>query len=84
MVGNAPAVAGPAVDRSAPASFVGALAGYLDQSKTFSFDSMKLGVVFGSVLASFCVEDFGVKALTYLDQEDLDSRYDEFVIISQF
>ncbi|MBC8375716.1 MAG: bifunctional hydroxymethylpyrimidine kinase/phosphomethylpyrimidine kinase [FCB group bacterium] len=65
-------------------TFVGALIGYLDQSKDHSFDNMKLAVVFGSVLASFCVQDFSVDGITYLEESDLEARYDEFVIISQF
>jgi sugar/nucleoside kinase (ribokinase family) len=65
-------------------TFVGALIGYLDQSKDHSFDNMKLAVVFGSVLASFCVEDFSVDGITYLEESDLEERYDKFVIMSQF
>lgn len=65
-------------------TFVGALIGYLDQSKDHSFDNMKLAVVFGSVLASFCVEDFSVDGITYLEESELEERYDEFVIMSQF
>ncbi len=65
-------------------TFVGALIGYLAQSKDHSFDNMKLAVVFGSVLASFCVEDFSVDGITYLDESELETRYDEFVIMSQF
>ena len=65
-------------------TFVGALIGYLAQSKDDSFDNMKLAVVFGSVLASFCVQDFSVDGITYLEESDLEARYDEFVIMSQF
>ncbi len=65
-------------------TFVGGLIGYLAQSKDHSFDNMKLATVFGSVMASFCVQDFSVDALTYLSEEDLETRYDEFVIMSQF
>lgn len=65
-------------------TFVGALTGYLDQSKDHSFDNMKLAVVFGSVMASFCVEDFSVEGITYLEESELEERYDEFVIMSQF
>ncbi len=65
-------------------TFVGALIGYLTQSRDHSFDNIKLAVVFGSVLASFCVVDFSVDGITYLEKADLDERYDEFVIMSQF
>jgi len=65
-------------------TFVGALIGYLAQSNDHSFDNMKLAVIFGSVLASFCVEDFSVDGITYLEESDLEERYDAFVIMSQF
>lgn len=65
-------------------TFVGGLIGYLAQSRDHSFDNMKLATIFGSVMASFCVQDFSVDALTYLSEEDLETRYDEFVIMSQF
>ncbi len=65
-------------------TFVGALIGYLAQSKDHSFDNMKLAIVFGSVLASFCVEDFSVNGITYLEEADLEERYDAFVVMSQF
>ncbi len=65
-------------------TFVGALIGYLAQSKDHSFDNMKLALVFGSVLASYCVQDFSVEGITYLEESDLEERYDEFVVMSQF
>jgi sugar/nucleoside kinase (ribokinase family) len=65
-------------------TFVGALIGYLAQSKDHTFDNMKLAVIFGSVLASFCVEDFSVDGITYLEESELEERYDAFVIMSQF
>jgi len=65
-------------------TFVGALIGYLDQSRDHSFDNMKLALVFGSVLASYCVENFSVKGITYLEEANLEERYDKFVVMSQF
>ncbi len=65
-------------------TFVGALIGYLAQSRDHSFDTMKLALVFGSVLASFCVGALSVDGISYLEESDLEERYDEFVIMSQF
>lgn len=65
-------------------TFAGALIGYLAQSQDHTFDNMKLAVVFGSVLASFCVENFSVDGITYLEEADLEDRFDQFVIMSQF
>lgn len=65
-------------------SFVGAMAGYLDQSRDHSFDNVKLAVIYGTIMASFCVEDFSVDGITYLEKDDIEERYDELVIMSQF
>lgn len=65
-------------------SFAGALAGYLDQSRDRSFDNMKLGIVFGTILASYCVENISVDGVTYLEESDIEERYDELIMMSQF
>ena len=39
---------------------------------------MKLAVVNGTVMASFCVEGFGTAAIKNLDKETADNRLKEF------
>jgi len=40
--------------------------------------------VFGSVLASFVVEDFGGQRLRTLTRDDIDRRYRQFVALTEF
>ena len=54
------------------------------QTKDISFDNMKRAIIFGSAMASFCVEKFGLERLTSLTQEEIDQRVQEFIDLVQF
>jgi hypothetical protein len=41
-------------------------------------------LIFGSALASFCVEKFGTDRLVDLTEEDIQKRLNAFVALSQF
>lgn len=56
-------------------SFAGAFIGYLDQCQSTRLDDLKAAVVFGSVAASFTVEDFSVNGLLRADQASMTDRY---------
>jgi len=55
-------------------TFVGGLAGYLASAGDTSFDSIKRGVVEGTILASFTVQDFSLNRLIGLTQPERDDR----------
>ena len=55
-------------------SFAGGFIGYLASTRDISFDNMKRAIIFGSAMASFCVEKFGTEKLIGLSQE-IDERY---------
>ena len=65
-------------------TFAGGFAGYLAQSKNYSFENMKNAVIHGSALASFCVEEFGTKRLERLDGTTLSERLQQFKHLTQF
>lgn len=65
-------------------SFAGGFIGYLDSTKDISFQNMKRAVIFGSAMASFCVEKFGTERLINLTQKDVDKRVQQFVDLVQF
>ena len=65
-------------------TFNGGLIGYLAKSKDIRFDNMKRGVIFGSALASFCVEKFGADQLLQLNQSIINERVQQFVDMVQF
>ena len=67
-------------------TFAGGFAGYLASLKkeTFDFEDLKKGVVYGSLLASFCVEAFSLARLKQLTRKELDDRYEFFKLMSHF
>ena len=50
-------------------SFAGGFIGYLSKTGGLSFENMKSAVIYGSVMASFCVEKFGTQRLTEITQD---------------
>jgi len=59
-------------------TFAGGFAGYLSQIDKIDFEGMKLAVVNGTVMASFCVEGFGISIMENLDKETANNRLKEF------
>jgi len=59
-------------------TFAGGFMGYIAKTKDFSFENMKRAVIYGSGMASFCVEKFGVERLVALDQAEVDARIAQF------
>jgi sugar/nucleoside kinase (ribokinase family) len=65
-------------------SFAGGFIGYLAKTKDVSFENMKRAIIFGSAMASFCVEKFGTERLIGLKQKEVDERVQEFIDLVQF
>lgn len=65
-------------------TFAGGFIGYLAQTKNISFENMKRAVIFGSALASFCVEKFGVERIAEITKEEMNERVKQFVSLVQF
>lgn len=65
-------------------TFAGGFAGYLTQSKDFSFENMKRAIIYGSAIASFSVEEFGPERLFKLDKYQLESRLKVFKKLTEF
>ncbi|MES2140548.1 MAG: PfkB family carbohydrate kinase [Bacteroidota bacterium] len=65
-------------------SFAGGFIGFLAQTQDISFDNMKRAIIFGSAMASFCVEKFGTEKLIGLTQDQVEKRVQEFVNLVQF
>lgn len=65
-------------------TFAGGFIGYLAKTKNISFTNMKRAVIYGSAMASFCVERFGTEKLLDLSQDDIEKRVKEFVALVQF
>ena len=65
-------------------SFAGGFIGYLAKTNDISFENMKRAVIYGSVMASFCVEKFGTQKLTEITQKDVSVRVNDFVKLVKF
>lgn len=65
-------------------TFAGALIGYLAYTNDPSEDSLRQAIVYGSVMASYNVEDFGPARLLRLTHEEIIARYREFGEIARF
>ena len=65
-------------------SFAGGLIGYLAATGDLSEASLRRGIVYGSVIASFIVEDFGGRRLRTLTRDDVERRYKRFVALTEF
>ena len=65
-------------------TFAGGFAGFIAQSKNISFANLKNAVIFGSNMASFCVEKFGTDRMQELTKEEVNSRLQQFRALTQF
>ena len=65
-------------------TFAGGFAGFLAQTEDFSFDNLKKAVIYGSALASFCVEKFGTERMLNLEKKELNNRILQFKNLTQF
>ena len=65
-------------------TFAGGFAGYLAHTGDISFKNMKNAVIYGSTLASFCVEKFGTERMQDLKKEEVHERLEDFKSLTQF
>ncbi|MFK7934250.1 MAG: PfkB family carbohydrate kinase [Saprospiraceae bacterium] len=65
-------------------TFAGGFMGYLAATDDTSFENMKRAIIYGSAMASFCVEKFGTERLKELTQEDVKDRVGRFVELVRF
>lgn len=65
-------------------TFAGGFIGYLAKVGTINFNNMKNAIIYGSALASFCVEKFGTERILNLTEAEVAGRIQEFVKLSAF
>ena len=65
-------------------TFAGGFIGYMAKVGTVNFNNMKNAIIFGSALASFCVEKFGTEKIRNLTQQEIAARVEEFVSLAKF
>lgn len=65
-------------------SFAGGFMGYLAQVNDLSEANLRKAIVYGSVVASFVVEDFSLRRLHTLTRDDIERRYRQFISLTEF
>jgi sugar/nucleoside kinase (ribokinase family) len=65
-------------------SFAGGFLGYLDKVRSFSTREIRRAAVFGSVMASFTIEDFGIDRFKTLKPGEIQSRFEHFKKLISF
>ena len=65
-------------------TFAGGFIGYLARTNDISFENMKNAVIYGSNLASFCVEKFGTERMQKLTREEVNERLHDFKKLTHF
>ena len=65
-------------------SFAGGISGILANTDAINFETLKSGIIYGSVLASFTVEQFGVKAILAVTSEAINDRIEKFKSLTSF
>jgi sugar/nucleoside kinase (ribokinase family) len=59
-------------------TFAGGFIGFLASVGRTDFEAMKTAIIYGSAMASFCVEEFGTTKLASITKADLDARLEQF------
>jgi len=65
-------------------TFAGGFMGYLAKTDDTSFENMKRAVIYGSAMASFCVQEFSLDAMKKLNQEMIEERVQKFSKLVSF
>lgn len=65
-------------------TFAGGFIGYIAKHDDISFETMKNAIIYGSAMASFCVEKFGTERLINLSENQIARRVQDFIDLVQF
>jgi sugar/nucleoside kinase (ribokinase family) len=65
-------------------TFAGGFIGYIAKTKDVSFENMKNAIIYGSAMASFCVEKFGTERLMNLTETEMSDRINAFKKLVRF
>jgi sugar/nucleoside kinase (ribokinase family) len=65
-------------------TFAGGFMGYLASHDSVDEETMRRAMIFGSVMASFNVEEFGTERVARLTQDEINGRFREFKQITHF
>jgi len=64
-------------------TFAGGFIGFLAHTQEVNFENMKRAIIYGSALASFCVERFGTQQIKEVNRKMVHERVMQFIELSQ-
>jgi len=65
-------------------TFAGGMMGYLSRSKAVNDENIRKSIIYGSIMASFTVEDFSVNRLLEISKKDIQGRFKHFRSITKY
>ena len=65
-------------------TFAGGMIGYLSKSARINEQNIRKSIIYGSILASFAVEDFSIDRMLEISMDDIEARYRHFREITKF
>ncbi len=65
-------------------TFAGGLMGYLAKARRITDSEIKKGIIYGTVMASYAVEDFGLRRLSGITGKDIDKRYRDYERLTRY
>lgn len=65
-------------------TFAGGLMGYLSATRAETDGALRKAIVFGSIMASFTVEDFSLNRLKRLSYPEIENRFRRFKLLTEF
>lgn len=65
-------------------TFAAGFLGYLAETDDLTFANMKRALAYGTVVASYTVEEFGIEGILKADRPSLDRRFEAFLSFTRF
>lgn len=65
-------------------TFAGGMIGYLSRCSSLDESNIRRSIIYGSIMASFAVEDFSVNRMLELSMDEINDRYKHFKTITKF
>jgi sugar/nucleoside kinase (ribokinase family) len=65
-------------------TFAGGFMGFLASTRNLTEANIRRAIVFGSVMASFAVEDFSLDRMRSLEYPEIEERYRKFKVLTEF
>jgi len=65
-------------------TFAGGLIGYLSRQSKINEKTIRKGIIYGNIMASFAVEDFSINKLLKISKDSVAKRYKHYMEITKF